>query len=104
MILAIAIISLLASSCTKEDASLYNRVVLEVGESHVVELGHDENVFADGVRLFYDDSRVCEISDINANKVTVTALQRGIDILHIEYATKRTPSGYSCVEMLIEVK
>lgn len=101
--IGIAILSLF-SSCSKEN-SVYpsDRVCLYVGESQVVELDGNVEIFEDSVRLQFEDTGVCRLSDITPHKVTVTGLKRGADILHIEYTSNRSGTGYSSLDLIIEV-
>jgi len=103
MCLGVAILALLSSSCSKDDVYPYDRVTVSVGESEVVVLDNSVEIFEDGVRLLYEDTEVCKVSDISAHQVTVTGLHRGADILHIEYATKRSKTGYSAIEIPVHV-
>lgn len=100
-----AVISLLSSSCNDDD-DIYpsDRVCLTVGESRVVEFNKDVDIYENSVNLKFEDTGVCSLSDIKKHQVTVTGLHRGVDILHIEYATKKSKTGYSAFELRIEVE
>jgi len=102
-IICLSLISLLSVSCCKEDVYPYDRVCLSEGESRVVELDSKVDIFEDSVRLLYEDTGVCSLSAIGSHNVTVTALRRGVDILHVEYSTNKNRSSYGCIEIPVEV-